>query len=98
MITFVNYSTRTIIFGPAYGTAYKNNALRVSALSTNRVPPCGIEPQPSEPESEILSIKLRRHWTVQEDILPERTANIVFFPFISPFFLYFCDRISEKTI
>ena len=25
------------------------------------VPPCGIEPQPSEPESEILSIKLRRH-------------------------------------
>ena len=23
------------------------------------VPPCGIEPQPSEPESEILSIKLR---------------------------------------
>ena len=47
MITFVNYSTRTIIFGPAYGTAYKNNALTLSALSTNRVPPCGIEPQPS---------------------------------------------------
>ena len=23
------------------------------------VPPCGIEPQPSEPESEILSIKLQ---------------------------------------
>ena len=23
--------------------------------------PCGIEPQPSEPESEILSIKLREH-------------------------------------
>ena len=92
MITFVNYSTRTIIFGPAYGTTYKNNALRISALSTNRVPPCGIEPQPSEPESEILSIKLRRQNHRKKEAFPNRTANIVQFPFISPFFLYFCDR------
>ena len=28
----------------------------------HQVLPCGIEPQPSEPESEILSIKLREHF------------------------------------
>ncbi len=33
--------------------------MKIMSLSL-RVPPCGIEPQPSEPESEILSIKLRR--------------------------------------
>ena len=30
-----------------------------------KVPPCGIEPQPSEPESEILSIKLRGRSTAK---------------------------------
>ena len=34
-------------------------------LSATFVPPCGIEPQPSEPESEILSIKLRRQWVAK---------------------------------
>ena len=38
---------------PFYG---RLSAMRDCVL----VPPCGIEPQPSEPESEILSIKLRR--------------------------------------
>ena len=33
------------------------------------VPPCGIEPQPSEPESEILSIKLRRQVSSCKDIV-----------------------------
>ena len=28
----------------------------------------------------------------KKEAFPNRTANIVQFPFISPFFLYFCDR------
>ena len=75
MITFVNYSTRTIIFGPAYGTAYKNNALTLSAL-------------PSEPESEILSIKLRRQNHREKRSFPEpdgKYSTISFY--ISIFFV-----------
>ncbi len=38
----MNYSTRAIIFGPAYGTANKNNALFASALFIKHVPGAGL--------------------------------------------------------
>ena len=69
---------------PFYG---RLSAMRDCVL----VPPCGIEPQPSEPESEILSIKLRRRNPFQRagtTGCPGRgIANIANF---SEYFDFFC--------
>ena len=43
----------------------KNQPSRADFLFCRMVPPWGIEPQPEEPESSILSIKLREHSHLQ---------------------------------
>ena len=40
-----------------YAKKFQHSQSNIETFLIN-VPPCGIEPQPSEPESEILSIKL----------------------------------------
>ena len=58
----------------------------------HQVLPCGIEPQPSEPESEILSIKLREHFRMRgpgNRHYPGRgTANIAIFSKYPDFFVF----------
>ena len=55
--------------------------------------PCGIEPQPSEPESEILSIKLREHFRMfcpgYRHYPGRGTANIAIFSEYPDFFCIF---------
>ena len=58
---FVHITTN---YTPSGGIQTKRMTLKVQDFKghPHQVLPCGIEPQPSEPESEILSIKLREHF------------------------------------
>ena len=65
------------------------------------VPPCGIEPQPSEPESEILSIKLRRQFhrigtgCFFNNFTDRGTANIAIFSEYPEFFVFLSGYVSD---
>ena len=69
--------------------------MKIMSLSF-RVPPCGIEPQPSEPESEILSIKLRRRIGGKYSEKPRPEQIYLISPGVSPGVYFLHQRSSQS--